>query len=520
MPAFVLPIYNPDLFWHLSAGRWIAREGAVPRADFLSFTLTGAPWADFEWLSQLLFHWMHQAGGLPALWALKVLMLALSARLFLLTLSLYGLPSLHRAAALVVWSLAALARSDIRPELFSIFLFSALILALEGYRVQNLRLQSMRLSPVAFFAVFALWANLHAGFVFGLLLLFCVTAAEVWARKPWRLLALCTLAAAAGALCTPYGLGPYIVSAEHWFGRAGMTAYIQEWQPMTLRNAFHWPFWLVLGLFAAALAWCRRCLAPGLLLAALVFGVNALLHARLAAYFCALALPLAFSLTAGWAVTPRLRRSALAGAAVVAGFLLSTLPGLSWAGFFDARHVPARAAAFMETQRPQVEGLRLYNEWEWGGYLAWRLPWHKVFWDGRYIFHDLLAQSGPAAKDPGSWQDFMERQGLEGALMQNRAAPFPTRRLYPDGETRVFLRPWYLQYLPRSAWALVYWDEKTLFFLRRDAVPADWLKSHEYRYLLPRDEDAFADALSRGEIPAGPLAAEKARHQAELALAL
>lgn len=520
MPAFILPIYNPDLFWHLSAGRWIAQNHIVPREDFLSFTMPGAPWSDFEWLSQLLFHWTHQLGGLPALWALKVLLLALTARLFLLTLSLYGLPFLHRAAALVLWSLAALARSDIRPELFSILFFSTLILALEAYRLQSLRLHRLRLSPAAFFTVFALWANLHAGFIFGLLLLICVTAAEVLMRKSWRLLGLCTSAAAAGALCTPYGVGPYVISAEHWFGRSGMTAYIQEWHPMTLGNAFHWPFWLVLGLLSAALARCRRSLAPGLLLAAVVLGANSILHARLAAYFHALALPLVFSLTAGWAVTPRLRRAALAGALVVAGLLLWTLPSLAWSGFFDLRHVPMRAAAFMEEERSSVEGLRLYNEWEWGGYLAWRLPWHKVFWDGRYIFHERLAQGGEAAREPDSWQAFMEKQGLEGALVLNRVAPFPTQRLYADGTRRVFLRPWYLQYLPRSNWALVYWDEKTLFFVRRGAVPAEWLKAHEYRYLLPRDEDAFADALGRGEIPAAPLAEENQRHRAELSRAL
>jgi hypothetical protein len=519
-PAYLLPIFNPDLFWHLSSGRWILRHGAVPRADFLSFTMEGAPWSDFEWLSQLIFQGIYSLGGMPALWALKAVLLALSARLFLRTLALYSLPELHRGAALVLWSLAALAGSDIRPELFSRIIFSALVLGLEAHRLGRLTLR-----PAAFFAVFALWANFHAGFPFGLLLLACYAAAAAAARTAWRPLLLCAAAAAGGALCTPYGLGPYLVSFQHWQSRSDMAAHIQEWHPMAFGNFFHWPFWLILALFVPALArgWgrARRSAPWGLALAGLILGFNSLLHARLAAYFTAVALPLVFSLTGEVPVTRALKRAAAAAAVIVTAFFVWTLPARSWGGFFDSRYIPQRAAAFLEASRPQVEGLRLYNEWEWGGYLAWRFSWYKVFWDGRYLFHDRLAQAGAASREGASaWQKWMEKQELQGALMHNRAELFPTTKLYKDKTTKGFLRPWYLQYMPRQLWALVYWDEKTLFFMRRDAAPADWLAAHEYRYFLPRDEAAFAEALRLGEIPAAALAAEKLRHQAALAAGL
>ena len=51
----LLPFANPDLFWHLNAARRIVETGAIPRADWLSYTRAGAPWVDFEWLSQLLW---------------------------------------------------------------------------------------------------------------------------------------------------------------------------------------------------------------------------------------------------------------------------------------------------------------------------------------------------------------------------------------------------------------------------------------------------------------------------------
>lgn len=510
MPAFLLPLSNPDLFWHLSSGRWILEHKAFPRTDFLSFTMAGEPWSDFEWLSQVFFQGTYGLGGMPALWILKGLLLALTARVFLKTLALYGLPELHRAGALVLWSLAALAGADIRPELFSQFFFSALILALEAQRLGRLTLR-----PAAFFVVFALWANLHAGFAFGLLALACSAAAA----KPGgrRSLGRSLAAAAGGALCTPYGWEPYLVSLQHWRDRSDMALYIKEWQPPSLDNAFHWPFWLVLALFVLALLVWRRKAPPGLALAGVLLGFLSLRHARLATYFQAAALPLILLSIKSVPVTLALRRSAAACAAGVAVFFIWTLPALSWTDFFYPRHVPLRAAAFLQAQRPVLEGKKLYHEWEWGGYLAWRLPWFEVFWDGRYLFHQRLAQAGLASgRGASAWQEWLEKQNLDGALLHNRPDLFPTTRLYKDGSSKPFPRPWYLQYMPRPRWALVYWDDKTLFFLRRGAVSPAWLSAHEYRYFLPRDEAARDDAVRRREIPLKELDAEKRRRQADV----
>jgi hypothetical protein len=54
-----LPIHSPDLFWHLSAGRWMAAHRAIPSSDPFSFTRLGEPWLDFEWLLQLFWYGVH-----------------------------------------------------------------------------------------------------------------------------------------------------------------------------------------------------------------------------------------------------------------------------------------------------------------------------------------------------------------------------------------------------------------------------------------------------------------------------
>jgi hypothetical protein len=453
-PVFLVPASNPDVFWHLSAGRWIIENGAFPREDFLSFTRSGAAWHDFEWLSQIIFYGVHSLAGLGGLWALKVGLLGAGAAILLRGLN---------PRWLLVWAACMLARSDIRPELFSLILFSLLT--------------TRPLGTGATAGLFALWSNLHAGFLFALPLL--------W-REPRRL-----AAAIGGSLINPYFWGPYQAALEH----AGSVRWISEWQPSSILNLYHWPFFVLLALYA----WQWR-LRP----VAIPYALAALKHGRLSLYFDLQALPaLAKKVKLpAWATLP------------YAAWLVWLLAGISWAGLFDFKFVPARAAGFIE----QAPKLNLYNEWEWGGYLSWRIPGHKVFWDGRYLFQRMLDEAAESAKSAEGWQAFLGKYGAQGALLENRAQLFSTMRVYKDGKSREFLRPWYLRYMPREKWALVYFDDKTLFFVDRRAVDKKWLKAHEYKWLRPHDESALADARARKEIPEKEYQAELVRHAGELSL--
>ncbi len=524
VPAFLFPLYNPDLFWHLSVARWIIENRSLPRADFLSFTAAGREWLDFEWLSQLVFCGAHSLGGMGGLWLVKIILLAASWLVLDKVLRLNQASGHARAGALGLWSAGVLAHSDIRPELFSVLFLSLTFHLLE---IQRLGKRGPCKPALAGGLLFALWANLHAGFTFGLALIVLYGLVEA-ARRRWAAAggaALLAAAGAAGTLLNPYGLGPHRVAWHHFQMRAELSLYIKEWHPMTLENPLHWPFWAVLA-FCGLLLLYR--LAPwgefeslpwAPALAAVYFGAGALAHARLAAFFnvSAVLFLCALAAEAGWLGQERLiRRILLAGFALYAGYLAWLIPHVSWRGVFNYKHVPRQATEFMARERRVVERLRIFNQWEWGGYLAWRLhPWFKVFGDGRYIFHAQLPETAGAASESGRWREFMEKKGLTGALVPNLDMAFPTRRLYPDKTSKTFQRPWYLFYMPRERWALVYWDDQALFLVERRAVPGDWLSRHEYRYWLPKDRPAFQEALRLGEIPAERLAAERARQEQE-----
>ncbi len=521
-PGLLVPLFNPDLFWHLSAGDWIVAHRALPRADFLSFSRAGSPWLDFEWLSQVVFSLVYALAGMAGLWLLKITFLGLGWFLVDRALVENRVPAAGRALGLALFGAGVFGSSDIRPDLFSLLFFGLLLWQLEAWRLGRLRRPRLKLGLL--FPLFALWADFHAGFFFGFALIGCYVAAEALrGRRDRASFAFAGLVvAAAGSTANPYGLGPHIVALSHWRMGAQLSRVIAEWHPMTTKNPVYWPFWpawaaaaLLLALRAAAPPRKREALPAGAALAAALFGAAALAHLRLSLFFAAPAALLIVLLARerGW-LSPRPCAAALAS---YAAFSLWLVPRVTWRSWFNEKYVPARAASFIADNRGVFAPLRLYNQWEWGGYLAWRLPWLKVFVDGRYLFHDVLLQIAAASQSDASWNQFSRREGFTAELLPNLNQEFQTTRRYPDGSTKPFARPWYLFYMPRPRWALVYWDDQALLFVDREDVPREWLAAHEYRWARPKDGAAFADALRLGEIPKPAFEAELARHAGETA---
>ena len=490
-------MFNPDLFWHLSAARWIITHGGrVPRTDVLSFTKYGAPWIDFEWGTQLFWYGVNLVGGLWGLWVLKALLLIGAFWPVDGLLREKGASNTARAGALTLWIAAMLAQTDLRADLTSVMFF-AIILR---------RLELRRTSFLFGFGLFALWANLHGGFI----LAFGLYALAAFAAPSFELAAE-AMGAFLGTLINPYGLGIYRVLFAHASDPAVRS--VMEWGPPSAHNPFQAPLLLAMAV-VLGLAWAGRKRASRFLLAAALATLGAaVLSARFGAYFAAAGTMLVFSTF----MKPRASFVAI-GLALMTALLIPIrghLRSLPFSDFVVAR----RAADFVVRERRQLQRLRLFNQYEWGGYLGWRLGEDGlVFGDGRYLFHSQLPEINAALTSPENLADFVARRRLDGLLIKNLTTKLPTTRSYPDGTTRAFERPWYITYLPRDKWALVYWDDQALVFVSRAKVEASWLAAHEYRWTFPGDEAARDDARSRGEIPNGPAAAEAARHAQEIGI--
>jgi hypothetical protein len=526
LSTFFVPEMNPDLFWHLSAGRHILQTRAIPRADFLSHTMGGRPWCDFEWLAQLLYYPVYVVGGYGGLIALRAVLLSALLAVCLRVLKLFGLNDWVRGlGALFIMKGQNV---SLRPDLFSLILFGCLFWGLESFRQGRLKPRAAHLAWGAL--LFCLWANLHLGFAFGLLLIGFYAAGEFieaalpWVyggrRLPWDHAAayLGLLAAAVlGTLCNPYGWKLYGVLLDHARLLPILQDFIFEWQPPDVTRLESWPYWLlaVFSLSAALAHFIRtRRTAYAHLLSLAYFLLTSSTHLRHRTFFFLLAVPLSLywirELRPGrkW-LWPLGIFGALVGAMScfeIAAWYWPAVPifsGTKWCS------EPAWMMCRFLAKEDHLKGRRLLNVWHHGGYLGFRLyPDYRVFYDGRYIFHDLLLESAAAERRPESWQRLLDKYQVEVACMQRGRGYSSLKTLTSDdGKRFVAGQPYYLTYMPKAVWALVYWDDDNLVLVRRSSVDPGWLAGAEYAHLLPDVE-----YLKTGQKDIPWLKRELARH--------
>ena len=516
-------ILDPDLPWHLSAARRLVETGAFPRQDFLSWTMGGKPWVDFEWGSELIFYGLLRLGGTPALWLFRTASLLGVMVMFAVLLRLWKIPAAWIAVAVPVLASALIPLFGLRPEIFSLLFF-----LLELHLLERRRLGAPGPGNALFialhFALYALWANLHAGFAAGLMLCFCYGAAESIGRKD-RSVPVPMLACAAGFLGTfvnPYGDRIYAVLFDHWRHIAALRGLIEEWKAPSLLLNYLTGYWLLVFFsFAGLLLALRRgvVLPVEHLVAVAVFVFFGAGSIRTTKYLVLLIYPLGLAAWKGLNL-PLARRRALGLAAALA------VPFIAWRGFNrlgDAvffgwpapveAQGPSRAIAFLRENKAELSGLHLYNPYNWGGCLGYALfPDYKVFIDGRYIFVDLLAEVDRAQRSPEVFRGFIDAGGIGVAIQKNDGLMLADAS-DPLAESG---RPYAVYAWPRSVWALVEWDSQALVYVRRSAVSPRWLAGREYRWLRPLDLRQLGYYLIVGAAPLAEVEAEVARYRREI----
>ncbi len=517
LPACLRPMTDPDLPWHLASARWILEHHAVPRADFFSWTRAGRPWVDFEWLAQLVLAGLDRLGGEPALWLFKSLAFFALLLYLALLLKRWAVPDTWLAAALPPAALTLAPYLNYRPELFSLFLCLTQLAILEELRERPWRWPAAHVLVLQAI-IYSLWANLHGAFPLGLVL--CLLYAAEGGRSGGLALAQAA-AAVLGTLANPYGIKLYTVFLQHARDWMLLRHYIVEWADLELFDPPNLPH-LGIILFSLAAAWAavwKKVRLPrahlGVFVLIGLFCSGAFRHS---VYIPLLLLPLALKtclrLKSGlwW-------RHARFGLA--AGILLFTLHAdaklvkllpLLWTPRGQNDSAPTGAMRFLKSERKTLAPLKFFNSWNCGGYLDYHLyPDYKVFLDGRYLFTDMLPELENADNDPAAWQRYADRFGLEVVLF---SLDRPRYRL--DSRKAGPWRPFDVLAMSAKDWALVYWDDMSMVFVRRRAVPTTWIASHEFRYLRPGDLQIVGLKTMSGMIPFAGIAKEVARYSKEI----
>jgi hypothetical protein len=387
-------VNGSDLWWHLASGRYLWEHAEIPLTDPFSHTATGRPWTNHSWLWGWLFWAAYDGHADFAAW------LNLSLLVAVFGLVAWNAGRVSRswwAAGAATWLAAAACHwyLDVRPHIVTLLFTGLLLASLEWRR-----------APWLWPPVLALWANLHAGFIFGLGLLglhaLLQSAAALRRRRPLpRAEWLGLVCAALAAGLNPWGFAIYGVPFEP-LDRETPFRVLVEWRPLvpsldptTYAGRFGWLALL------AAIGSLRARRAPFPIALAVVTAAMAIAARRFVPLFAISATPLvalglATALDGARCRLPRSAgpRLALSGAALLMAVLL-------WRGvdflprplqrWTTGESYPSGAAAYLAAMPDPPR--RLFNYYDWGGYLVLHAPGVPVFVDGRAgtVYDDALA---------------------------------------------------------------------------------------------------------------------------------
>ena len=485
-----------DTLLHVHLGERMLDQGALVETDPSSWA-TDRRYIDHEWLPQLALGVSRRAFGLEGLVIFTALAVGATFSLLAAWMRRRGVGPPVVLALLAGGFVALKPFFFARPFLVSWFLAVLWTLLLE--RLSRGELEGPRWLAAAAASMFV-WVNLHGGFFLAFFLLAVFGLAQVWRivtapsataasaaeggeerRSATRLLLWMAIGGNLSLMVSGLNVYGFRLHAHFlsYLMNARLITSIAEWQAPFFHDRSQLALLLFLGFsLVVALAGPRRLTPPELLL------VVALLLAALKAqrnlpFFVLLTLPIAGvqleGLLAELAAVPSVaarparwvaalsrraaagegrRRGALTAAAVLALGVLAV--GVWKIRPIDlGRKFPVAAASFV-SDHPELFGGRMFNLYDWGGYLAWALyPDHRVFINGlqdhygeaHYLEYREVLFVRPL------WQRILDQRRIDWIIV---SGPSPLTAM-------LVLQP---------GWRRVYRDPMAEIFVRRDAAGA------------------------------------------------
>jgi hypothetical protein len=471
LSLFIASEQDPDFWWHIRIGRWMVDNGRLPSTDIFTFTVPTHVWTDHEYLTEILMWLVYRSAG-PV---------GLSLAFGLLTWAAFWI--LHRQVRRQPWvivavglAIGAVAGAPIwgpRAQMITFFLTCLELYWLNGYL--SGRSRTLRFFPL----VMVLWANLHGGWVIGFVWLGVALVAELisWGWNPSnpahrahvRFLAIITVVSIAAVAATPHGfsLYPYPFQTQ---GSIAQQKLIVEWFSPDFHQVYLRPFEAMVFLVIVGFA-LRRPPLHEFLLTLVGLGL-ALQSVRNVVLFVAVATPVMIncysaywkelSAARGWKFElPPRRIFAMVTAVVLAVIALATAfriydsinPAKQQS--MVAADYPVAAADWLDAH-PEL-GTRMYNQYGWGGYLAYRFypqPDRKVF-----IFGEAALMGDPLLNE------YQDVQTLRSTWKQRLDEYKVDYVIYNKGEALANVLA------TQSAWKLVYEDAVAVIYARSPASP-------------------------------------------------
>lgn len=428
-----------DLSAHIRMGDTILSTGHIPAYSLASYTAPSDYMVAHAWLSEVIFALLFRLGGLPLLSVITGILVGLTHGSIALFLRKRGVdPRWAFLAALLSLALGS-THWLTRPHMFSIVGSALTLFLLESDRKRR---------ALYFLPLFAVWANLHGGWLYGLTMIGAFIVGDLgeallsrderdqWLRRAKENSVALALAIVA-TFANPYGfrLHKEVISAVT---STSLANNIAEFLAPNFQDAGQWPFLLaVLSTVALFAMGTRRIQLPwlALILISLFFALRSF---RNIALFGVSAWPLvALHAARAWprpkkpfplfSEFARLDPGSRVGILIVPVAILLLALGINRGSVGGVSFIPDRFSprafpteAVSKARAARLEG-RVFDAWGWGGYIMYAWPEARLHVDPlKFNAETIRSYSIIEDLQPG-WQKEMDRWKIQTVIVNSRS---------------------------------------------------------------------------------------------------
>lgn len=512
-----------DFWWHLKQGQLIYETRTIPEKDYFAYTTeipeniskigkgevakTEFPsenknwfWSinlKSSWLSQLIFYLTYLLRGFTGIGMLKSMIFVFTYFILYLTTLRRGAGHLSSFLILCLVAFIGINFNYARSQIFSFLLFTCTLYTLYDFRKGGKSIYFLPLITLA-------WANLHGGFIIGILIIFSFTFAElikylfnikisisntsVLNKGHLKTLVLFSFISAIASLINPNGYKTFLFPLIQ---ERSLFATIEEYhRPMFYEYHTYW-FMLILVIISILILIREKKLDLTELILSIIVILPSIKSIRYIIFFAlGSGVFLAYSMTYVGILFkernpfrkllnhPKFQRIDMKS---YLSLLLTTLSfiiliKISTSGEmlkFDMgeKRYPSGAVEFI--QKNKIPG-NMFNLYNWGGYLVWHLyPDYRVFICGRTLnetafFHYNQILKAAKGNDPNTllWERLLNAYNVNFILISAVSS---------NGNIIPLVDMLYVS----SEWKLIYADGESIIFLKN--VPDNQNIIHQYQ---------------------------------------
>ncbi|MBE2225969.1 MAG: hypothetical protein IAE93_01440 [Ignavibacteria bacterium] len=500
---------DDDIFWHLATGRYIVEHKVVPDKDVFGHITSGSEWIPFEWGWDVMTYGLYNIGGLNAILLFRSLAFCFIFFVLYMLLRKFKINSFLSIAVLFVLLVAIMDRFSARPHILTYIFFVLLLYILLSYKYIDRQGFTRKLYFIP--VIFLLWANSHMGVLAGGLILFVFTVTEtIIYLKPGKFssgeikplnktelrnLWIISAASAAMLLVNPHGFSTYAYAYDHT--QMKMLESVNEWQsPFSPKMDFGfiitlYKVFMFAGIFVLYYAYKKKDLLFALIyLSFVIYSVRAIRftvdYEIIIAVFVIISLSYTLSLIRSTDFRKLYNGNVLKGIlAIFFVYIVSQIPSnaiyekiqyyriYGWG--INTDFMPEQLFNFKKENN--ITGTP-YNHFGTGGYLVWNFPGEKNYIDSRNLNDEIHNEYDAIMVMQPGFEKKLEERGVDYVIYLD---PDLIRR--PNDLKRLVTN----YFSTNKKWKLVFWDDKSMLFVKDVPKFSEVIQKYEYKVLDPYD---------------------------------